>query len=241
MATAGEPASEIAEVGEASAPIPNGRRARRKAETRQRLLAAARRLFVEKGFEATRPQDIARAADVAAGTFYLHFADRREAFEAFTAQAADELMEHARRHSAGAEGFEDGLRLYLEALLDFMDENPGVLRAAFADGTVIGSGSKAGPSRGPLRDRLAHALADGLRGGMESGEFHVYDPLLISYAIVGLIQQALVYGVHERIDRDAILADVTRFCGRALLRADGTRSAPQPATQARGPEEEKPR
>ena len=30
-------------------------------------------LFVEKGYDATRPQDIAQAADVAAGTFYVHF------------------------------------------------------------------------------------------------------------------------------------------------------------------------
>ena len=68
-----------------------GRRERRKAETRQRLLTAASNLFAERGFEATRPQDIARAADVAIGTFYLHFADRREAFRAFTAAAAEEL------------------------------------------------------------------------------------------------------------------------------------------------------
>lgn len=41
-----------------------GRRERRKADTRRRLLAAARVLFVEKGYDATRPQDIAQAADV---------------------------------------------------------------------------------------------------------------------------------------------------------------------------------
>ena len=67
------------------------RRARRKAETRDRLLSSARKLFVELGYHATRPQDIAREADVAAGTFYTHFADKREAFLAFVAQAGKEL------------------------------------------------------------------------------------------------------------------------------------------------------
>jgi AcrR family transcriptional regulator len=75
---------------EATAP---SRRERRKAETRRRLLDAARELFVERGFDATRPQDVARLADVGSGTFYVHFADKREAFCAVTEQAADELMQ----------------------------------------------------------------------------------------------------------------------------------------------------
>ncbi len=87
-------------------PDPAGRRARRKAETRQRLLAAARQLFVTRGYDATRPQDVARAADLATGTFYLHFADKRDAFVAFTEQAGEELMALMSERMVGARGFE---------------------------------------------------------------------------------------------------------------------------------------
>jgi AcrR family transcriptional regulator len=191
------------------------RRRRQKAETRRRLLDAASRLFVERGFEATRPQDIAREADVAIGTFYLHFADRREAFVAFTAQAAEELMERARLRVGEGETFEARLRSYLECLLDYTEERPGVVRAAFADEAVIGGASN-GES---LRDRLAVALARGIEAGMQRGEFQCdYDPLLCSHAIVGLIQQALQHGHHRDLDRDVVLDQITRFCGRALLR-----------------------
>ena len=81
-----------------SSPIESlpGRRERRKADTRRRLLAAARVLFVEKGYDATRPQDIAQAADVAAGTFYVHFAHKRDAFLAFTEEVPDALAARAR-------------------------------------------------------------------------------------------------------------------------------------------------
>ena len=191
------------------------RRQRRKAETRQRLLDAASRLFAERGFEGTRPQDIAREADVAIGTFYLHFADRREAFVAFTAQAAEELMERARVRVREGGTFEERLRSYLECLLDYTEERPGVVRAAFADEAVIG-GASDGES---LRDRLAVVLARGIEVGMQRGEFQCdYDPLLCCPAIVDLIQQALQHGHDRALERYLVLDQITRFCGRALVR-----------------------
>ena len=195
-----------------------GRRERRKAETRARLLAAARDLFVERGYHAARPQDIARAADLAAGTFYVHFADKRDAFLAVTDQAAGELMARVKSRVREGAGLAEQLYASLEALLEYSDENPGVLRAVFADEAVIAAG--AGTDRGTsLRDRLAQSLAHALRRGMRRGELHADgDPLLLAYAIVGLIQQALAYGAQAGIERRRLLEDVTRFCGRALER-----------------------
>ncbi len=65
---------------------------RRRQESNRKLLDAARRLFVDNGYDATRPQDIARAAGVANGTFYLHFQDKEAVFLAFAEQAQDELV-----------------------------------------------------------------------------------------------------------------------------------------------------
>src|SRR5258708_39029779 len=64
---------------------------RRKSASRARLLAAARRLFTKRGYHATRPQDIARAADVGHGTVYLHFADKRACFLRFAGAARAEI------------------------------------------------------------------------------------------------------------------------------------------------------
>ena len=196
-----------------------GRRERRKAETRRRLLEAARRLFVERGYDATRPQDVARAADVAAGTFYLHFADKREAFVTFTDEAAAELMERIRERARGAAGFAERLAASLEALFDYADEHPGVLGAAFADGAVVAEDLPVGAS---LRDRLAHNLAQGLRQGMAESEIQSdYDAHVIAHGIVGMIQAACVYGSGEGADRRTLIENLTRFCGRALVVSAG--------------------
>ena len=48
--------------------------------TYEALLAAARRVFAEKGFDETQSPDIAAAAGVSVGTFYRYFTDKRQAF-----------------------------------------------------------------------------------------------------------------------------------------------------------------
>jgi AcrR family transcriptional regulator len=44
------------------------------------LLAAARDVFMEKGFDAAQTPEIADRAGVSVGTFYRYFADKRQAF-----------------------------------------------------------------------------------------------------------------------------------------------------------------
>lgn len=53
-----------------------GIRAQKKQQTRQKLKNAAISLFIEAPITTVGPPDIAKAAGVAQGTFYVHFADR---------------------------------------------------------------------------------------------------------------------------------------------------------------------
>lgn len=191
------------------------RRERRKAETRARLLAAARTLFVERGYHATRPQDIAEAADLATGTFYVHFADKREAFQAFSEKAAQELMERVRAAGAESADFEQRLYLSLEALMAYADENPGTLPAAFTDSAVIAAELPQGAS---LQDQLADSLGQGLRQGMERGALRAdADPDVIAHGIVGFVTQALRCGGKRKRARSDLLGEITRFVSRALV------------------------
>jgi AcrR family transcriptional regulator len=59
-----------------------GRREERKAQNRAKLLAAARKVFAEKGFGEATARDIVRETDLATGTFYNYFRDKDEVFRA---------------------------------------------------------------------------------------------------------------------------------------------------------------
>jgi AcrR family transcriptional regulator len=55
--------------------LPKQERSRR---TREKIIEAAVRLFDERGFEKTTSNDIAAAAGVSIGSFYVYFADKRQ-------------------------------------------------------------------------------------------------------------------------------------------------------------------
>src|SRR6185295_498201 len=55
---------------------------RRKDARPQELLAAALDLFVERGYAATRLEDVAAQAGVSKGTLYLYFTNKEELFKA---------------------------------------------------------------------------------------------------------------------------------------------------------------
>jgi AcrR family transcriptional regulator len=58
----------------------SGRRALKKAQTREHVRAVAQRLFGERGFDTVTIADIAREADVAVQTVFNHFATKEELF-----------------------------------------------------------------------------------------------------------------------------------------------------------------
>jgi AcrR family transcriptional regulator len=67
------------------------RRAEHAADTREALLAAARRLFADQGFDGTGTEQIVAAARVTRGALYHHFRDKADLFRAVMAEAAGDV------------------------------------------------------------------------------------------------------------------------------------------------------
>jgi AcrR family transcriptional regulator len=87
---------------------PAARRTRRKEARPGEIRAAALALFAERGFSATRLEDVAQHAGIAKGTIYLYFATKEELFRAVVRQdllpnlAALEAMATAHQGSAAS-------------------------------------------------------------------------------------------------------------------------------------------
>src|SRR3954469_6235855 len=99
-----------------------GRRSNRERteETRAALLAAARKLFIERGYADTATPDIVTAAGVTRGALYHHFADKRALFHAVVEQeaaiVAAEIERAAPDTISPAEALLSGGDAYLDAM-----------------------------------------------------------------------------------------------------------------------------
>ncbi|GAB6079545.1 TetR/AcrR family transcriptional regulator [Hydrogenophilus thermoluteolus] len=76
----------------AAAASPYKRRRRRKEARPQELLEAAMALFIERGYAATRLEDVAARAGVVKGTIYLYYADKLALFTAVVEQVIAPLL-----------------------------------------------------------------------------------------------------------------------------------------------------
>jgi AcrR family transcriptional regulator len=92
----------------------NPRWLRRKDERPRELVAAALQLFVERGFAATRLEDVAARAGVSKGTLYLYFASKEDLFRAVVRRGLVESIEIAERQ---VREFRGGSIELLDALL----------------------------------------------------------------------------------------------------------------------------
>ncbi|TFV90278.1 TetR/AcrR family transcriptional regulator [Oxalobacteraceae bacterium OM1] len=77
---------------------------RRKDARPQELLAAALDLFVERGYAATRLDDVAARAGVSKGTLYLYFANKEELFKAVVRENVVPVLGEAEDTISGFEG-----------------------------------------------------------------------------------------------------------------------------------------
>jgi AcrR family transcriptional regulator len=135
------------------------------AETRARLIAAARKAFGEKGYAAASMDDFTAAAGLTRGALYHHFGDKKGLLEAVVREIDAEMAERLAAISAAAPtrwgGFVEENIGYVEMALD-----PDVQRILLRDGpAVLGD-----PSRWPsadgciasIRGHLEQLQADGV-------------------------------------------------------------------------------
>lgn len=206
------------------------RRDRRKAETRSKLIAAARELFATAGVDATRINEITEAADVGFGSFYNHF-DGKEAIVAAVAEEA--IREVGEAISAATGTLPDAAEVVSTA-------HRAIIAHAAAD-----------PDLGWLlvRLELSHDLASrslgpfairDLRRGIDDGRFQVSDPataLIVSGgALLGTIRAVLQdrAGIEPSIAAEHHAAAVLRMLGVPAAEADEIASRPLPEATLNG-------
>jgi AcrR family transcriptional regulator len=187
---------------------------RRRPESLAKLKKAARKLFVERGYHATRPQDISREAGLGHGTFYLHFPDKRACFLDFVDDARNELDDYVSARRAPGQTLEQLIANSLHAIYEYSESHPGVLNAAMTDEAIIDA---EGVVAKPLLQRWGEDWANMLREAVSDGRaVKIYDADIVGQAILGAIHQTASEGFRSGRNREKVVTNLTRFLVRAL-------------------------
>ena len=178
-----------------------------------KIKLSARKLFLERGFYDTRPQDVAYGAGVGHGTFYLHYKDKRDCFLDFIEDAKTEfcafLQEHVRYYGTTEDIVADTIR----AVLEFSDQNLGLLDAATADTTFLAAADLRYPAG---LQRWGPMWAQVVRDGMHAGTIpETYEPAIVGHAVVAVIAQCRAEK-ELGLSREVVIANLTQFVARAL-------------------------
>jgi AcrR family transcriptional regulator len=170
-------------------PEPAGRRPkfRRRAEARpDEVLDAALALFIEKGFAATRVEDIARRSGISKGSVYLYFPSKEAIIEGLVRRA---IMPVANDALSFAHTFEGDPRQLITLLMTSLVQklaNPAVLaipRLMLRE--MINFPELAAMYRREVLDRVLPVMEGVIRRGVEQGRFRPVDPHLTIRSIVG--------------------------------------------------------
>jgi len=161
-------AAGTATSGEAAPDRPaEGLRAAHVRDTRRALLATARQLFAEQGFQATRTEEIVQRAGLTRGALYHHFRDKEELFRAVLDEVSSEVDQSLWRRSGDRPTdawtrFRANSEVYLEAA----STNRAYRQIVLIDGpAVLGWSAWSERGDGPtgkIIEYLREAVAEGV-------------------------------------------------------------------------------
>lgn len=150
---------------------------RRKQARPGELIAAALQVFVEKGYAATRLEDVALRAGISKGTIYLYFSNKEELFKAVVRQAivpsleTAETLQSEHRGSAG--------ELLAKILRYWRQQTAATPLGAIPKLVIAECGNFPDLARFYLEEVIQRGhriIAEALTRGIESGEFRRMDP-----------------------------------------------------------------
>lgn len=107
------------------------RRALAKQQTRAKVLAAARRLFSEEGYEGATIRDIAAAAGMSTGAVFANFTDKSDLFREIMTADCEAILEAMQEAAGRGKGVEDVLLKVFMAGYGFYKSRLPLARAAF--------------------------------------------------------------------------------------------------------------
>ena len=154
-------------TGEAVDTLPN-RRTQAKLQTRQKVLAAARQMFAEQGYEGATIRDIATAAGMSTGAVFANFTDKSDLFCDIMDTDMVMLIAAIEEATAGETQVEAALTKVFTSAFRFYQSQLPLARAAFSVAWTPDHGQDV--RNLPSLTRLKALITEQLEAGVARGE-----------------------------------------------------------------------
>ena len=205
-------------------------------EVRDRIVAAAVRVFSDKGYHSSTIADVCRECGLSVGAIYTYFASKEELFrvscDLISARGLDELAQRLVSATTTAERMTIAIDLFIETI-DEYEGAPGQI-------SLVQAWAEADREPGvremlaARRERLVAAGQLLLNQGIASGELPVWlDVDAVTRAFLGLLDGLLL----QRIEAGSAYrpGDMRRRAGAMLELMLGAAGAPRPEAGVSSP------
>ncbi|MGA9724966.1 MAG: TetR/AcrR family transcriptional regulator [Candidatus Binatus sp.] len=184
------------------------------AAKRERILAAALKLFAHEPYQAVTMDRVAAAAGVAKGTLYLYFPSKDALYLGVLSDGLDTAY---RTYQASADPklpVAERMRRSIAVMVEFYDQRRDFLQFYATEEPRLGE------ARNRIiegsRDRAFNFFASLIEEGIRAGVFTRVDSRLATFAIQGAIRSLLLYYGTSRP-----VSELSRDLGNMILRSLG--------------------
>lgn len=193
---------------------------------RERILECAAPLFAEARYDEVLMEDIARAAGVAKGTLYSHFADKDALYFAVVFDGISRLNDDLRAAAARDQPPADQLRAVMAAIVGYFARNRVFFRLLTMEDAKAGPGGSESRQRWQAERAVQIDVIESiLHRGVETGDFVVVHPRVQAHVLRGMVRSVLTSGA-DLSEQDMVDVIIGGFLHGARAR---------PASPASGP------
>lgn len=195
-------------------PRPEENRSKRRSrETRDKLIRAAEGIFLEKGYDSATTREIAARADLGAGTFYVHFRDKRAIYDALVRRGNREMQSLWLEARTPDMSVEEQVVAALRVSFQYFRDNADLARLILIKGPPVDAEYTM-----KLHSGIGAELHAILKNGIESGRVSEIEPAVLATVVMGIsvVMGRWLLSPQPPENADEIEGEIIRFCLRGM-------------------------
>jgi len=167
------------------------------------MLAAARKVFAERGYHEASIAEITTAADVGVGTFYLHFRDKDEIFTTLIEEGLNEIREQVGSH-VREQPDEQRLSALIRLTFHYAYAQRDLFRIAL-------TGERRLPGKFRAQDALIGGLTQIFEEASQQGYLAEYDISLLARFVTGIVIQGIAWWFEHDEPQPEVMTEQVLF------------------------------